>query len=380
MASIGWPARRAPTSSAWLRRRAPARGRRARRRAGTAGPAPSARTRRGARAAARSTRAGAGSASGGTPSVRCSASPVGPGANLTAAVGTHLRWRHARTAPPTCSTAARAVQANAHVPYSHFRGRGRRSAPRRVGSSPAQRRERVVPGGHLRRGVGDRGDGGGRRAGDRRGADGRRRRAPDDALRRLPPADPRVRRARTCPSTPPGPRACAARSRSRSCCRRRSAPTTWREPPRQVADDRRSQRQNLSRLERLKFFECAVATRSGAAPSLDAAHVRSPPPARRPAPCPRPSVSTSVPPTPSSPSSRAATPSSSPTPRARARRRPSSPSPRAARSSSARSPSARPSPTPTARSARSSGTWARAGSPTTSTASSTRPRRSRPAR
>jgi molecular chaperone DnaK len=75
----------------------------------------------------------------------------------------------------------------------------------------------------------------------------------------------------------------------------------------------------------------------------------------------------------------AATPSSSPTPRAPAPPRRSSPSPRTARSSSARWPSARPSPTPTARSARSSATWAPTGR-STSTARSTPPRRSRPAR
>ena len=79
-------------------------------------------------------------------------------------------------------------------------------------------------------------------------------------------------------------------------------------------------------------------------------------------PCPRPSASTSAPPTPSSPSSRPASPSSSPTPRAPAPRRRWSRSPRPARCSSARSPSARPSPTPTAPSARSSATWAPTGS------------------
>ena len=68
--------------------------------------------------------------------------------------------------------------------------------------------------------------------------------------------------------------------------------------------------------------------------------------------CPRPSESTSAPPTPSSRSSRPASPSSSPTPRVAAPPRRSSPSRRPARSSSARSPSARRSPTPIARSGR----------------------------
>ena len=79
-------------------------------------------------------------------------------------------------------------------------------------------------------------------------------------------------------------------------------------------------------------------------------------------PCPRPSESTSAPPTRSSASSRPATPSSSPTPRARAPPPRWWPSPRTARSSSARWPSARRSPTPIAPSGRSSATWAPTGS------------------
>ena len=91
------------------------------------------------------------------------------------------------------------------------------------------------------------------------------------------------------------------------------------------------------------------------------------------------SASTSGPPTPSSPSSRAASRRSSPTPRARAPRPRSSPSPATARCSSASPRRTRPSPTSTGRSVRSSGTWAATGTPRTSTARSTPPRRSAPA-
>ena len=61
------------------------------------------------------------------------------------------------------------------------RTRGSASAPPCATASGriyagVQRRERLVPGGHLRRGGGDRGDGRGGRAGDRRGPHRRRRR------------------------------------------------------------------------------------------------------------------------------------------------------------------------------------------------------------
>ena len=63
---------------------------------------------------------------------------------------------------------------------------------------------------------------------DRRHPGGRRRRRAGDALRRLPPAHPRIRRPPTRPIHVAGPRRAPPRpSRSTSSCRIVSAPTIW---------------------------------------------------------------------------------------------------------------------------------------------------------
>ena len=141
---------------------------------------------------------------GAEPTVRSQAPPV--------------RWRHARRrhrrAVRRCgSGAGQRVRAVLRLPGRS--GRAGRVGPR--ATPAATSRTRRSPG-HLRRDGGDRGDGRGRRAGDHRGADRRRRRRADDVLRRVPAADPRVRRARHPGRTPPDPRGCGERSRSASCC------------------------------------------------------------------------------------------------------------------------------------------------------------------
>ena len=98
--------------------------------------------------------------------------------------------------PDDLLAAARAVQANAHVPYSHFRvGAAVRTASGRIFAG-CNVENASYPEGICAEAAAIGRDGVGGRARDRRGADDRRRRAPDHVLRRLPPADPGVRRGR----------------------------------------------------------------------------------------------------------------------------------------------------------------------------------------
>src|SRR3954470_6095891 len=137
--------------------------------------------------------------------------------------------------------AAEAVMANAHVPYSHFpvgagrgggeAGEGNRPRPvlalpgrrgaahaRRRDPRRGERRERRLPAGPVRRGVGDRGDGRGRGDRDRRGRRHRRAARHLPALRRLPPAPRGVRAARDA-----GPPRAARRSARHGDPRRAAA-------------------------------------------------------------------------------------------------------------------------------------------------------------
>ena len=149
--------------------------------------------------------------------------------------GGHVRRRHRRAARGGAGRAGQRPRAVLRLPRRRRRAVGVGADLRR-----RQRRERVVPRGDLRRGGGDRGDGGRRRAGDRRGRDDRRRRPADDVLRRLPPAPARVRRPATSRSTPPAPRASAARSPWTSCSPARSAPSTSATDPAGPAASARS--------------------------------------------------------------------------------------------------------------------------------------------
>ncbi len=94
--------------------------------------------------------------------------------------------------------AARAVQANAHAPYSGFRvGAAVRAASGAVYVG-ANVENASFPEGICAEAAAIGAMVAGRRTGDRRGPHRRRRRAADDVLRRLPPAHPGVRR----PATP----------------------------------------------------------------------------------------------------------------------------------------------------------------------------------
>ena len=100
--------------------------------------------------------------------------------------------------------AALAVRERAYAPYSGYLVGAALRDERGAVHVGRERRERRLPAEPVRRGLGDRGPGGGRRPQDRRGLRGRRRaeRAPHP-LRRVPPAPAGVRRARRRPSTSP---------------------------------------------------------------------------------------------------------------------------------------------------------------------------------
>ena len=94
--------------------------------------------------------------------------------------------------------AATEVRENAYAPYSRFKvGAAIRGRLGR-GLCRLQRRECGLSRRHLRRGRGDRRDGRGGRDRDCRGLRDRRQPRPGAALRRLPPEDRRIRRARMC--------------------------------------------------------------------------------------------------------------------------------------------------------------------------------------
>ena len=102
---------------------------------------------------------------------------------------------HAEIALAELFAAAKAAQANAYAPYSRFECRRGAARGKRRGLFRLQCRERRLSARGLRRSGRDRRNGARRRPADRRDPGHRRRRSPMHALRRLPPAHPRIRRS-----------------------------------------------------------------------------------------------------------------------------------------------------------------------------------------
>ena len=98
--------------------------------------------------------------------------------------------------PELRGAGARRPSGHAYAPYSNFPVGAAVRTDRRPPLRGRQRRERRLPAGAVRGGVGDRRDRGRRRRADRRGRGGRAERGAVHAVRRLPPAAARVRAAR----------------------------------------------------------------------------------------------------------------------------------------------------------------------------------------
>ncbi len=124
--------------------------------------------------------------------------------------------------------AAKAAQMNAYAPYSRFKVGAALRTPSGAIFAGCNVENAAYPQGDLRRSRRDRRDGGGWRAADRRDPRHRRRRGLVHAVRRLPPAHPRIRRPHDAdPYRRPGGRA-RRPSRSASFCRSRSDRSIWR--------------------------------------------------------------------------------------------------------------------------------------------------------
>ena len=164
------------------------------------------------------------------------------------------RMRAARSARPAAAHELVAAARRARATPCPIRGFAVGAAIRGA-SGPGLRRlqcrERRLPAGPVRRGQRDRHDGGGRRAGDRRGRRGRRRRGAVHALRRLPPAPGRVRAPGDQRASWRAGRAARRRRRWERCCRWRSGRSISAAAPRRArgrrARDPRARRRAGSR-------------------------------------------------------------------------------------------------------------------------------------